>query len=1819
MRGKVLDNTYLLLEEIGRGGFGAVYRAVRLGLEGSGAVAIKLLNNNRNTPVGEAIRFQREATFLSQLMHPGIVTVHELGEETDTYYIVMEFVAGSNLREFVTSRGGKLGLNEVLSILIQAAEALEYVHAHGIIHRDIKPHNILICEHNDGVEKRTQAKLVDFGVARIAHLGGARTESEVVGTYSYMAPEATGLVDWKVDERSDIYSLGMVAFELLAGKSAFAGLKKDEMLHAHVHTLPPNITEISGFTVPAGLNKIVLKCLAKSPDERYQSMFGLVCDLKEIRRRIERGITTEDFVLGEKDFGIDKALRKIFVGKRMLVDDVVKFHEQKKSGRLAWALLKGGVGTGKTRILQEIKNRFEVEGRRFLHLKFNESEQRLPYQALGFAINDYLSQFEKQSNARFRDLAMTFAKRLGETAPEIARLIPAFRPYLKSDLTQTISVPALSPSEGIGALGIEFGEKAQRDLSMVRVYQTFFELFVTLAGKDSLVFLLDDVHLADTSTLALLQFLAQQINQDVNFGFVMTARDRYGRHSLVYDEFMKAVAGLKRRFVAWQLEAFTAKETQTYLEELGLRGITKEVVEFFHSKSKGTPLQLVGLLKRTSAEGILFPVSSSSESLSLQVKKELLSKLNLDFQSVAMQLAQLETMEKRDLHLLQVAAIANEACEFDYFAVDPEFSEVELEARLQGILNRGYLELIGDPNAPLRRRAFVFSHEKLRNAVLSGMDAEVRREIHYRLAMRIMSLYRSPRREQILALAKHFDGAGKKAEGRIVSKSFLRAVRVYIQSNEYSLARYYIDKTLERVTEIENMDERLQRLREVYEAEYTIYASQGNLIAASEVCRQLLDITYDPIKKQSLQIFWCQLLLGLGRHAAAFREAQGLASVFYARTNLFTRILIALHFLLIGNRFYKKFCGFARRWNGRNYRAESLQINALSLMAISQFHGHESDVRPTLYYAMKVNVLGSNPSRWTAAFAFLYSGILLRSGQVQKAYQLAEQAEKYLEASGISDALRWARVLKALWLDYPMGRFERILPLFHFSKEGLLPSSGVLHFEGYGLRAWLRLVAPGATGVKDVVRKEELKRRKADKGDHKLLSPQRTIEMEGVIENNNARRILDAGENGQYTAFALYSDSIRFALSHRLESLRRTVEQLKRQPSHHATGEVFARLSYSMQALLTGRSKEALNHYLMAMQIVSQLQPNVASLAVIDGVRFGTLLLPLLAVSINAKGWPWGKNFATLLAKVDAKLTLCEGGKKSPRRTAIASLYKGFHSYFRDNRSEAFTLIEQSIKEARTQKTELVECFALSALGTFCAASKIPRAANHLADALKLAHQQRWKLLARQIHGVLKRTGLEIQDDKLEGSVDFDSISGASSMAVNHVLLRMQRLTEMVDVEDLLGESLRIACGATDSQSGFAYLLESGRNKFSCRANFSKEGRPLESSDERKHSRWLSRNLEEPVRFIKLVEEQKAAGVLELGLSHTEDTVPKNDSTFADDGGTQVMEVEVQSNRYLVLIALSYGSTLLGWLVLPEVRFKSGVPSAQVEQDLLLLGLHVGHLLNKRLTHETQVRSPAMNLASAAYVDKKVALLGGAVAHDIDASGAVQPQELVLPRGVTFEVWGESQSANNHVTRTFVVRNRRVMLAHWRFKSKKSKQARLLTEMVGRHLEFYVHSLSQRSDFEKLELVMKRLFMDLCTLFENVAKTGRLDEIDMNIVIVDPQESRSIEADFGSEFLSFVGQSEIENEHLSEVLHVLSYDRLVYREKTRKISQTVGWFVATSDRSKAVLPRFARFETLEKYQVLKREGRPLAKLLELEERAGAQGVALFFNPEESDR
>jgi len=276
----LFDGRYRIQRKLGAGGMADVYLAEDQEL--GRRVAIKILNSRHGNDDQFIERFRREAKNAAALNHPNIVSIYDRGEAEDTYYIAMEFLDGRTLKELIVGRGAA-PINVAIEYARQILSALRFAHRHGIVHRDIKPHNVLV----DG---EGRVKVTDFGIARAGTSQMTETGS-IVGTAQYLSPEqARG---GEVDPRSDLYSLGVVLYELLTGKTPFDGETPVEIAMKHLSTTPKPPSKLRP-DIPRDLDMVVMRALAKNPDARYQTADEMEADLERVARGARVSATTAD-------------------------------------------------------------------------------------------------------------------------------------------------------------------------------------------------------------------------------------------------------------------------------------------------------------------------------------------------------------------------------------------------------------------------------------------------------------------------------------------------------------------------------------------------------------------------------------------------------------------------------------------------------------------------------------------------------------------------------------------------------------------------------------------------------------------------------------------------------------------------------------------------------------------------------------------------------------------------------------------------------------------------------------------------------------------------------------------------------------------------------------------------------------------------------------------------------------------------------------------------------------------------------------------------------------------------------------------------------------------------------------------------------------------------------------------------------------------------------------------------------------------------------------------------------------------------------------
>jgi len=301
-RGTIFADRYEIIEELGTGGMGKVYRVEDTKVKEE--VALKLIKPEIASDKKTLERFSNELKIARKITHKNVGKMFDINEEEGTHYITMEYVSGQDLKGLIR-QSGKLGIETSLSIAKQACEGLSEAHKTGVIHRDLKPSNIMI-------DREGNVRIMDFGIARSLKEKGITGAGVMIGTPDYMSPEQAQAK--ALDQRSDIYSLGVILYEMVTGRVPFEGDTALSLAMKHKSETPKDPKEYNA-QIPDGLSNLILKCLEKDKDGRYQSAGEIHSELENI----EKGIPTTDREIPTRKPLTSKEITVSFSVKRFLI------------------------------------------------------------------------------------------------------------------------------------------------------------------------------------------------------------------------------------------------------------------------------------------------------------------------------------------------------------------------------------------------------------------------------------------------------------------------------------------------------------------------------------------------------------------------------------------------------------------------------------------------------------------------------------------------------------------------------------------------------------------------------------------------------------------------------------------------------------------------------------------------------------------------------------------------------------------------------------------------------------------------------------------------------------------------------------------------------------------------------------------------------------------------------------------------------------------------------------------------------------------------------------------------------------------------------------------------------------------------------------------------------------------------------------------------------------------------------------------------------------------------------------------------------------
>ncbi|MFB2891761.1 AAA family ATPase [Aerosakkonemataceae cyanobacterium BLCC-F50] len=469
---------YQILEKIYTNAQHIFYRGLRT--SDQQPVILKYLRSDYPTPA-EIASLQQEYEITYSLNISGIVKPLDFLNIYNRPVLVLPDFDGVSLKEYLAHH--QLSLNEFLNISIQIAHILGELHKNNLIHKNVNPSNIIINPNT------LEVKITDFALSSFPLQETTLTQLIQEDTLAYISPEATGRINCTIDYRTDFYSLGVTFYEMLTGQLPYNCTDLMELIHAHIAKIPIAPKVLNSQIAPI-LSDLVMKLLAKNPEDRYQSAFGIKSDLESCHTQLKQNGYISSFTLGEKDFSFKLQIPQKLYGRQRELAQLKAAFERVRTGNIKLMLVTGYSGIGKSTLIQEIKKPLLQYSGYFISGKFDQFQRHVPYSALVQAFSDLVHQLLTEKQTQLETWREKLQNALGTNGQIIIDIIPEVEILIGSQ-PPVIQIPP---------------EDAQSRFNLV--FQNFIQVFAS--PEHPLVIFLDDLQWADTASLKLIQLLVNK-------------------------------------------------------------------------------------------------------------------------------------------------------------------------------------------------------------------------------------------------------------------------------------------------------------------------------------------------------------------------------------------------------------------------------------------------------------------------------------------------------------------------------------------------------------------------------------------------------------------------------------------------------------------------------------------------------------------------------------------------------------------------------------------------------------------------------------------------------------------------------------------------------------------------------------------------------------------------------------------------------------------------------------------------------------------------------------------------------------------------------------------------------------------------------------------------------------------------------------------------------------------------------------------------------------------------------------------------------------
>ena len=734
MLGQIIANRYKLNEELISDSLGSLYKAQDL--HDNKPVLVSLLSEKSlSRPLEVLLRFKRSAEQVSKFDHSNLLKILSVVESDNQAYLVYEHFDSQTLSIYLNlpqNLNQPLSIDQAVDLILQISSALSVAHEQDLLHQAIKPQNVLISQQ---AGQPNQAKLFNFGYSILQDISRITEKEEIISTFGYLSPESSGILRKPVDSRSDIYSIGILFYQLLTGRLPYVAEDISSLIHQHIATKPVPPSKLNN-QIPPVLDNIILRLISKEPQERYQGLSGLIFDLMEYQSQKAQSKELVDFEIARFDKLREIIFSTKLIGRDKELNQLNELLNKTKQGQGSLAFVFGEPGIGKSRLVDELRGSIHALNGLFCGGKCYQFEFRTPYKVFSEAIDAYIEKIKRLSSKEQEAHVKRIKETLGELGGEVVKIAPT--------LTDLIGTPPKL---------VELEPEKEK----IRFLITITNFLTSLATPDSpLLIFLDDLQWVDDGSLEILTRFAEKL-QNTPTILIVSYRDTEVDQAHPLALLIKKLKEQQTLLSELPVKFFTLTETSQMISQIIMEKeeTVLPLANELQERAKGNPFFTLELLHSLVDSKVVF---LKEDHYTYDLDK--LKTASLPTTIVEAVLKRMKDLSEVALQILSYASVMGKEIDFKLLVeLTQRPNEQILNSMEDGIQNQVlYRDITGQENV-------FFMHDRIREAFYQRVPEEERVPLHKHIAEVLEEQNKNNPDPVLYDLAYHF------AQGQVEDKA----------------------------------------------------------------------------------------------------------------------------------------------------------------------------------------------------------------------------------------------------------------------------------------------------------------------------------------------------------------------------------------------------------------------------------------------------------------------------------------------------------------------------------------------------------------------------------------------------------------------------------------------------------------------------------------------------------------------------------------------------------------------------------------------------------------------------------------------------------------------------------------------------------------------------------------------------------------------------------------------------------------------------------------------------------------------------------------